>query len=63
MRFEEENGSTACASILEEKLGRNYDLADRAEALEYAAAGGPEACSQVVASAVQIASKAIRRKR
>ena len=63
MRFEEENGSTDCASILEDKLGRNYDLADRAEALEYASSGGPQACSEVVASAVQIASEAIRKKR
>jgi C_GCAxxG_C_C family probable redox protein len=62
-RFEEENGSTNCASILEEKLGRNYDLADRTEALEYASSGGPEACSEVVASAVMIASEAIRKKR
>lgn len=62
-RFEAENGSTACASILEAKLGRSYDLADRAEAREYAAAGGPEACTEVVASAVQIASELIRRKR
>jgi C_GCAxxG_C_C family probable redox protein len=62
-RFEEENGSTNCATILEEKLGRNYDLADRTEALEYASSGGPEACSEVVASAVMIASEAIRKKR
>ena len=63
MRFEEENGSTDCASILVEKLGRNYDLADKTEALEYATSGGPDACSEVVASAVQIASEAIRKKR
>jgi C_GCAxxG_C_C family probable redox protein len=63
MRFEEENGSTKCATILEDKLGRNYDLADRTEALEYASSGGPEACSEVVASAVMIASEAIRKKR
>lgn len=63
MRFEEQNGSTNCASILVEKLGRNYDLADRVEAIEYATSGGPEACSEVVASAVEIASDAIRKKR
>ena len=63
MRFEEENGSTNCATILEDKLGRNYDLADRTEALEYASSGGPEACSEIVASAVMIASEAIRKKR
>jgi C_GCAxxG_C_C family probable redox protein len=63
MRFEQENGSTDCAIILDAKLGRSYDLADRAEALEYATSGGPDACSEVVASAVQIASEAIRKKR
>jgi C_GCAxxG_C_C family probable redox protein len=63
MRFEEENGSTDCASILEERLGRSYDLANRTEALEYASSGGPEACTDVVASAVLIAAEAIRKKR
>jgi C_GCAxxG_C_C family probable redox protein len=62
-RFEEENGSTNCASILEKRLGRNYDLADKTEAFEYASSGGPDACSEVVASAVLIASEAIRKKR
>lgn len=62
-QFEEENGSTICARILENKLGRNYDLADKTEALEYATSGGPDACSEVVASAVQLASEAIRKKR
>lgn len=58
-RFEEQHGSTACANILQEKLGRNYDLADRAEALEYATSGGPQACEEVVAGAVLIASALI----
>ena len=62
-RFEEGNGSTDCAKILEEKLGRKYDLADKTEAFEYATSGGPEACSEVVASAVQIASELIIKKR
>jgi len=62
-RFEEENGSTACSSILVEKLGRNYDLADRVEAIEYASSGGPEACAKVVLSAVEIASEGIEKKR
>jgi len=56
-RFAEQHGSTACTSILKEKLGRDFDLADRTEALEYATSGGPEACAKVVASAVQIASE------
>lgn len=56
-RFAEQHGSTACARILEEKLGRTFDLANPSEALEYAASGGPEACAEIVASAVQIASE------
>jgi C_GCAxxG_C_C family probable redox protein len=63
MRFEEENGSTQCTHVLEKKLGRTYDLADKTEALEYATSGGPDACSEVVASALLIASEAIRKKR
>ncbi len=55
-RCVELHGSTACSCILEEKLGRTFDLANQAEALEYAASGGPEACAQVVSSAVHIAA-------
>ncbi len=62
-RFEEENGSTACSAILVEKLGRNFDLADRGEAVEYVSSGGPDACAEVVASAVKIASEGIEKKR
>ena len=62
-RFEEENGSTACSSILAEKLGQSYDLADRVEAVKYASSGGPEACAKVVLSAVEIASEGIEKKR
>ncbi len=58
-RFEEQNGSTACAAVLEAKLGRKFDLADRLEAMQYAAAGGPRACGEVIASAVQIAAEII----
>jgi C_GCAxxG_C_C family probable redox protein len=61
-QFEEENGSTACAAILQEKLGQNFDLADQVQALEYASAGGPEACSEVVASAITIASKGLAKR-
>jgi len=39
MRFEEENERTNYATILEDKLGRNYDPADRTEALEEASSG------------------------
>jgi C_GCAxxG_C_C family probable redox protein len=62
-RFEEKNGSTACSAILQEKLGRNFDLADRVEAKEYASSGGPEACADVVASAGEIACEEIEKKR
>ena len=62
-QFEEDNGSTACGAILKEKLGRNFDLADRVEALEYVSSGGPEACAGVVASAVDIASEGIEKKK
>ena len=62
-RFEAENGSTACSVILEEKLGRNYDLADKVDAVAYASSGGPEACAKVVLSAVEIASEGIEKKR
>lgn len=62
-RFEQENGSTTCSVILQEKLGRNYDLANKVEALEYASSGGPQACAEVVASAVKIASEGIEKKR
>ena len=61
-RFEEENGGTACSMILREKLGREYDLADKAEALDYASAGGPDACAEVVTSAVKIASSLFSKK-
>lgn len=62
-QFEAENGSTACAAILQEKLGRNFNLADRLQALEYANAGGLEVCSEVVTSAITIASKALAKER
>jgi C_GCAxxG_C_C family probable redox protein len=61
-RFEEEHGSTACASILEAKLGRRFNLADRAESAEYLSARGAQTCGEVVASAVQIAAKTIMQK-
>lgn len=58
-RFEERYGSTTCSDILQENLGQTYDLADKAEALHYAVSGGPEACAEVVAFAVEIVSKDI----
>jgi len=61
-QFEKENGSTACSAVLQEKLGRNFNLSDKAEALEYATSGGPEACAKVVARAVEIASEGIAKR-
>ncbi len=55
-RFEEAVGSTACADILKLRLGRRFNLANSRESLEYLAAGGPQACSLVVATAVEIAA-------
>ncbi len=60
--FEELHGSMACGRILEARLGRKFDLADRGEATEYAAAGGAEACGDVVARSVEMAAEIIRRK-
>lgn len=62
-RFVERNGSTACESILETKLGRRFNLADAAQSMEYLEAGGPQACEEIIAGAVQIAAELIARKR
>jgi C_GCAxxG_C_C family probable redox protein len=60
-RFEEEHGSVACADLLEAKLGRRYNLADRVDALRYAAAGGQKTCGEIITSAVYIAAEIIMR--
>jgi len=62
-RFEEQYGSTACADILQTKFGKRYDLANRVDALKYAAAGGEKVCGQIIARAVYIASEIIQRKK
>jgi C_GCAxxG_C_C family probable redox protein len=61
-RFEKENSSTACASILEAKLGKRFNLADTGDATDYVSAGGREVCAAVIVSAVQIAAELIRKK-
>jgi C_GCAxxG_C_C family probable redox protein len=61
-RFEEEHGSTACADLLEIKLGHRYDLANRVDALKYAASGGKKTCGKIIASAVEIATEIIMKK-
>lgn len=62
-RFEEAHGSTSCAKLLEAKLGRRFNLADRGESLEYVAAGGPQACSEIITTAIQIAAEIIGKER
>jgi C_GCAxxG_C_C family probable redox protein len=61
-RFVEQHGTTACSSILQAKLGRSYNLADREESMQYVAAGGPKACEEVIARAVHIAAELLDRK-
>ena len=62
-RFEEQHGATSCSRLLEIKLGRRFNLADRGEAMEYLAAGGREVCRGVITNAVQIAAQVIAEKR
>ena len=56
-QFEKEQGSTMCGAILEAKLGKKYNLANREESAMYLSSGGPEKCAEVVASAVRIAAE------
>lgn len=58
-RFEQELGSTMCADILEKELGKRFNLADRAEAMEYQTRGGAEKCTGVIQQAVHIAAELI----
>jgi len=61
-QFEAEHGSTACADLLEAKMGRNYNLADRWESLKYAAKGGKKTCGKIISSAVIISAELIEGK-
>jgi C_GCAxxG_C_C family probable redox protein len=61
-RFEQANGATDCAPILQGKLGRMFNLADTAQSLEYVEAGGPQVCGEILAGAVQIAAQIIAKK-
>ena len=58
-RFEEQHGGTSCARLLEAKLGRTFNLAERGQAIEYLAAGGRETCRGIITSAVEIAANII----
>ena len=57
--FEEELGSMLCSKIVEDKFGRSFDLANRADALRWAASGAKEKCGEVVAVGVRIAGEII----
>jgi hypothetical protein len=52
-------GYTACADLLEAKMGRRYDLADRWESVKYAANGGKKTCGKIISSAVLISAELI----
>lgn len=56
-RFEEEHGSTACADLLEANFGTRYDLANRMDALKYAARGGKKVCGKIILDATNIAAE------
>ena len=58
-RFEEELGSTMCGDILENELGKRYDLADPNQAFEWMNDDGLEKCSAVVRKGVRIAAEII----
>lgn len=55
-RFEREQGSTRCGDLLQQRLGRRFDLADPAGRATYVSAGGPETCRKIVRAAVRIAA-------
>ena len=61
-RFEDEQGSTACAALLEINFGHRYDLANRVDAIKYAARGGKKKCGKIITSAVCIAAEIIEKK-
>jgi C_GCAxxG_C_C family probable redox protein len=54
-RFVEANGSTSCNELLEIKMGKAYDLADRTQAFKFAVSGGKRVCGEIISSAVMIA--------
>jgi len=61
-RFENEHGSTACGNILEAKLGSKCDFTNPTDVAQYVSSGGPSVCTEIVASAVQLAGAIITRK-
>jgi C_GCAxxG_C_C family probable redox protein len=61
-KFSVEFGSTSCTSILESKLGKNFDLASSKGSQEYLLAGGQKVCGEVVGRAVEIAAELIKKR-
>lgn len=57
--FEDEHGSTACGTLLQTKLGHRCDFTDPEDVARYVSAGGPQACTEVVASAARLAGSII----
>jgi hypothetical protein len=55
-------GTFESAGHLRGSGGRRFNLADPVEAAEYGAAGGLQACGEVIGGAVQIAAELIGRK-
>ncbi len=60
--FEEAYGSTMCGDVVEKQFGKRYNLADPAEAMEWASQGATEKCGEVISTAIHIASELIQRK-
>jgi C_GCAxxG_C_C family probable redox protein len=60
-RFEEEEGSTQCADLLEKHFGRRFDLANPADLAEFQSAqpGPTEVCGGVVSKAARMAAEVI----
>jgi C_GCAxxG_C_C family probable redox protein len=60
--FEEVYGTTMCGDVVEKQFGKRYNLADPAEAMEWASQGAIEKCSEVISTAVSIATELIEQK-
>ena len=60
--FTKEFGSTSCADILENKMGKNFNLASSEGSTEYLLAGGQDVCGEVVGRAVEIAAELIKKR-
>jgi C_GCAxxG_C_C family probable redox protein len=60
--FENQFGSTSCGEILQNKMGKSYNLSDPKESKEYLIDGGKDICGEVVAQAVRYALQLIEKK-